>query len=202
MQAALLVAVLLQLVLNNSLVLGPKFVIVGLEIALIGLLVVIHPKERSAIIHLRRSVAIILIALVSLANLTSLGLVVSDLFHNSIIDGRDLILSAIAIYVTNIIIFGIWYWELDSDGTQGQSTDIPPIDFLFPQMTIPGSKAAQGWSPSFFDYLYISVTNATAFSPNDTQPLTHRAKLLMSAQAVISLVTVALVVTRAVSILA
>lgn len=201
-QVALIIAVLLQFALNHNLSIGPKLIIAELELVLIALLVFIHPNDKPLITRIRRTIAIGLIAIISLANLTSLILVLYDLFHGSLVSGRELILSAMAIYITNIIIFGLWYWELDSDGAQGQSTDIVPIDFLFPQMTVPDSKAAKDWVPTFFDYLYISVTNATAFSPNDVQPLTHRAKLLMSAQAFISLVTIALVVTRAVSILA
>jgi uncharacterized membrane protein len=58
------------------------------------------------------------------------------------------------------------------------------------------------WSPGFIDYLYLAFTNATAFSPTDTMPMSPRAKLLMMVQAAISLLTVALVAARAVSVLA
>lgn len=200
-QLALLVAIALQLLLNNELTLGPKYLIAGLEIALVILLALIRPNEKPAITRLRRTIALVLIALVSLANLASLGLVINDLFNGSLIEGKDLILSALAIYVTNIIMFGLWYWELDSDGVQGQSTNnIPPVDFLFPQMTHK-SPGARDWSPSFFDYLYISIANGTAFGTNDSPPLTHRAKALMTVQSLISIIVIALVVTRAVSIL-
>jgi hypothetical protein len=124
------------------------------------------------------------------------------LFNNSYVTGRELIASGLAIYLTNIIVFGLWYWELDSNGIQGQDPAIAPIDFLFPQMT-PGDhyNGPRIWVPTFFDYLYVSTTNATAFSPTDTLPLTHRAKLLMSSQSIISLITIALVAARAVNIL-
>ena len=201
-QAAVLGAILLQIALNNDLTFGPKFVIAGFEVVLLILLALIRPNAKLAVVHTRRTIAVLLIAFISLANLISLGLVINGLFHTSGITGKDLILSAVGIYLTNIIIFGLWYWELDSDGVQGQSTDIAPIDFLFPQMALPSNSPLKDWQPTFFDYLYISVTNATAFSPNDTVPITHRAKLLMTVQSLISLATVALVVTRAVSILA
>lgn len=200
-QAALLITILLQLFLNGDLTIGPNALIVGIELALLILLIFIQPKTRAAVTRLRRSIAISLIALISLANLGSLALVIRDLFGGSIIDGKHLILSALAIYITNIIIFGLWYWELDSNGVQGQSTDVAPIDFLFPQMTVPDSKAASGWAPTFFDYLYLSVTNGTAFGTNDSAPLTHRAKFLMTLQSLISIVIIALVITRGVSIL-
>lgn len=200
-QAALLVAIALQFLLDNDLTVGHKYAIAGFEVLLVFLLALIKPNEKPATARIRRTMAIALIALISLANLTSLGLVINDLFHGGIVTGKDLILSALAIYVTNIIIFGLWYWELDSDGVQGQSADVEPIDFLFPQMTVPGSKAGKNWSPSFFDYLYVSITNGTAFGTNDTSPLTHRAKVLMTIQSLISIVIIALVVTRAVSII-
>jgi len=94
-----------------------------------------------------------------------------------------------AIYLTNIIVFGLWYWELDN-------TRVEVADFLFPQMATKPS-----WRPTFFDYVYVSITNATAFSPTDTLPLTHRAKFLMTLQSVTSLAIVVLVTARAVNIL-
>ena len=104
------------------------------------------------------------------------------------------------IWLTNVIVFGLWYWELDRGGpaTRQQASHRQP-DFLFPQMSTPGS--APGWTPAFVDYLYTSFTNATAFSPTDTMPLTVWAKLLFMVQSLASLVTVAVVISRAVNIL-
>lgn len=201
-QAALLVAIALQFLLDNELTIGHKYIIAGIELLLMILLAAVRPNKRPTIEKTRHTLAISLITIITLANLTSLFLVIHELFNGSAVSGKDLILCALAIYLTNIIIFGLWYWELDSDGAQGQSTDVLPIDFLFPQMTVPNSKAAKDWAPTFFDYLYISVTNGTAFGTNDTAPLTHRAKLLMTFQSTISIIVIALVVTRAVSILA
>jgi uncharacterized membrane protein len=136
----------------------------------------------------------LIIAIVSLANAGELTLLVNALLHNSTIAGKSLLSGALAIFLTNIIVFGLWYWELDSPGLSGRrkrSAD----DFKFPQ------SPSQHWNPLFFDYLYLSITNSTAFSPTDTMPLTHAAKLLMSAQALIALITVVLVTARAVNIL-
>jgi len=202
-QLAVLAAIGLQVILNHDLTVGPKYAIGIFEIILLIGLASIRPKNKPSISGLRHTFAILLIAVVSAANLASLILVITNLLEGAQLDGRDLIGSAVVIYLTNIIIFGMWYWELDSDGNPGQSTDIAPVDFLFPQMRLPkDSSISQDWQPTFFDYLYISITNAVAFSPNDTVPLTHRAKLLMTLQSLISVVTVALVVTRAVTILA
>lgn len=202
-QAAVLAAIVLQLLLDSRLTIGPKPVVIGLELLLFIALALLHPDRKKTITSFRRGAAVLLIGLVSLANFSSLILVIYSLFGGvAEVDGTDLLISAASIYITNIIIFGLWYWELDSDGIQGQSADVEPVDFLFPQMTVPGSKAAKNWSPTFFDYLYLAITNGTAFGTNDTAPLTHRAKVLMTIQSLISIAVVALVVTRAVSILA
>lgn len=197
-QTAVLLAIVLQLILNNKLVVGPRYAIVGLEVLLLVALEIFGPFKHALSAKLRRSVAVALIAIISLSNITSLMLVIDSLFTRSSVTGRELIISGLAIYLTNIIIFGLWYWELDSSGIQGQSTDVAPVDFLFPQMSMENQK---NWVPTFFDYLYISVTNASAFSPTDTLPLSHRAKLLMTLQSITSLLTVALVAARAVNIL-
>jgi hypothetical protein len=103
--------------------------------------------------------------------------------------------------VTNVLIFALWYWELDRGGPVLRALDRGKRpDFLFPQMA-DDRWAPPGWMPGFVDYLYVSLTNATAFSPTDTMPLTAMAKMLMGVQAVASLVTVGLVVARAVNIL-
>ena len=200
-QLAVMVAIALQVVLNNKLTFGPKYLIAGFEVILLVALIII-PRDGRAAWHIKRSAALLLIAFISFANVVSLTLVIKALFNSIHVTGRELIASSMAIYLTNIIVFGLWYWELDSNGIQGQSTKVRPVDFLFPQMT-PGEHVIEPglWSPSFFDYLYVSVTNATAFSPTDTQPLTHRAKALMASQSLISLLTIALVAARAVSIL-
>ncbi len=181
---ALLMAIFLQLVLNDQLTFGAKYVIVGLEIVLsVTLAINLFPT------NVRRIIAIMLIALISFANVISLGIVINALFGGAHVDGHQLLISSVAIYLTNIIVFGLWYWELDN-------THVEVADFLFPQANVDAK-----WQPTFFDYVYISITNATAFSPTDTLPLTHRAKLLMTLQSVISLAIVVLVTARAVNIL-
>lgn len=197
-QLAVLVAIVLQLLLSNKLVIVSRYLIVGLEVLLLLALALFGPFKKQVSSQLRRTLAVILIAIISLSNITSLILVIDSLFTKGDVTGKQLIISGLAIYLTNIIIFGLWYWELDSSGVQGQSTDVKPVDFLFPQMSM---KEAAHWNPTFFDYLYVSVTNATAFSPTDTLPLTHRAKALMTLQSITSLLTIALVAARAVNIL-
>ena len=101
-----------------------------------------------------------------------------------------------------MIVFGLWYWEFDRGGPVARArADKPYPDFLFPQMSSPAELTPPDWEPEFVDYLYMSFTNATAFSPTDVMPLSRWAKLTMLAQSLVSIVTVALVVARAVNIL-
>ena len=114
-----------------------------------------------------------------------------------------LLLDALNIWATNVIVFALWFWSIDHGGpaTRGL-VETEKCDFLYPQMTIGEPREPCTWSPGFIDYLYLSFTNATAFSPTDTLPLSGRAKLLMMTESAISLLTIALVAARAVNILA
>jgi uncharacterized membrane protein len=186
---AILIAIGLELVLSDKITFGTKDFVAGLEFVLLLILSIFRFSSKA-----RRVFAILLLGLISFANIISLFVVISALFGNVHVNGHDLIVSSVAIYLTNIIVFGLWYWELDNTRKA-----IP--DFLFAQQSNALKDTSTQWKPFFFDYLYISVTNATAFSPTDTLPLTHRAKLLMLIQSIASLVTIALVVSRAVNIL-
>jgi uncharacterized membrane protein len=106
-----------------------------------------------------------------------------------------------AIWATNVIVFALWYWELDRGGpvARAHATRVHP-DFLFAQLQSPDLAPAD-WEPAFADYLYVSFTNAAAFSPTDVLPLSRWAKLTMMLQSVVSLATVVLVIARAVNIL-
>ena len=115
--------------------------------------------------------------------------------------GRELLAGALTVWVANVIVFALWYWELDRGRPRRREVDGGDTpDFLFPQMT-DGKDIMPGWQPAFSDYLYTSSTNATAFSPTDTMPITGWAKLLMSMQSLSSFVLVVLVTARAVNIL-
>ena len=105
------------------------------------------------------------------------------------------------IWLTNFLIFALWYWETDrgGPGRRAAGHDRAP-DFLFPQMSDDRIEPLE-WRPQFIDYLYVSLTNATAFSPTDTMPLTPTAKIIMGMQSLVSLVTIGLIVSRAVNIL-
>jgi len=140
-------------------------------------------------------------AFVSAANIYSLAALVHFLLHHKVADGRGLIVAGVLIWLTNFLIFALWFWEIDrgGPGKRALGRDGPP-DFLFPQMSDDRIEP-RDWRPKFIDYLYVSLTNNTAFSPTDTMPLTPMAKIIMGVQSVVSLLTLGLIVSRAVNIL-
>jgi uncharacterized membrane protein len=149
-----------------------------------------------------RALALTLLGFTAAANGTSLALLVRTLLaHQAHMSGRQLLAGALTVWAANVIVFALWYWELDRGGPRRREQDGGDTpDFLFPQMT-DGKELMPGWQPAFSDYLYFSSTNATAFSPTDTLPISGIAKLLMSAQSLSSFVLVVLVTARAVNIL-
>jgi uncharacterized membrane protein len=194
-------AIALQLSLSKDVTVGPTWLFPALEGALLVGLVVASPHPNVRHSPLRRRTAIAMVAIVSAANIVSLALLCRKLLHGGRENGHALILSGIVLWCTNVLLFALWYWEVDRGGpaARGSGTEDYP-DFLFVQMD-KTQFAPSDWRPRLVDYLYLSFTNATAFSPTDTMPLTPVAKWLMSGQALASLVTVGLVVARAVNIL-
>lgn len=150
----------------------------------------------------QRLLALTLLGCTVLANGTSLGLLVDQLISKSSgMSGKELLGGALTVWISNLLVFALLYWELDRGGPRRREVDGGDTpDFLFPQMT-DGKDIMPGWQPAFSDYLYTASTNATAFSPTDTMPVTGWAKLLMSAQSLSSFVLVVLVTARAVNIL-
>ena len=170
---------------------------------LLGALVASTPWVPAHRHHQRRKVGMALVALVTASNLVNLGLLVHVLlFHGkNPPDGRELILAGVEIWVTNVLLFTVWYWQLDRGGPLIRAMETcPGPDFLFPQMTDPGLGGLD-WRARYIDYFYTSFTNATAFSPTDTMPLSAEAKMLMLVQSLASLITIGMVFARAVNIL-
>ena len=115
--------------------------------------------------------------------------------------GHNLILTGMVLWSTNIFVFSLWYWEIDRGGPVARARrDGRQPDFLFPQMS-DEEHAPKNWRPTMIDYLYLSLTTATAFSPTDALPMTPLAKILMAVQSLISLSTFGLVIARAVNVL-
>lgn len=201
-QLVVLAALLLDLALPARLTVGPSWLLPSVEgLLLLGLAIAsTHPRAHHS--PRRRYLAITLIALVSAVNVYSLGLLCHYLLHAHNESGRSLIFSGIALWGTNVLLYGLWYYELDRGGPIARALNEENYaDFLFVQMTDGAKYAPPGWKPKLVDYLYTSFTNATAFSPTDTMPLSPAAKWLMTSQALISLTIVVLVVARAVNIL-
>lgn len=183
---SVLVAAALFTTLPDAFVPGPvavRYVVPVLEVAL-GVLLIVGNRRRASLG---------LIGLIGIGNAATLGYLIHQLLYSGGVTGRTLLYAAFDIWVTNVIAFALLYWELD-----GQTTEV--TDFAFVQMTDQEVKA-KGWHPAFTDYLYVSYTNASAFSPTDTMPLTHRAKMLMLLQSAVSITTLLLVAARAVNIL-
>lgn len=194
-EATLFVAIILQLSISDQLKLGPRYLVAGLLALLIVSISITAPRRHIGRGGTHVTIATTLIALISIANAAELAMLTKALIHGSSLPGKSLLSGALAIFLTNIIVFALWYWELDSPGLTGRRNR-KNDDFQFPQQS-----QDNGWKPTFFDYLYLSLTNSTAFSPTDTMPITHGAKALMSVQALIALLTVVLVTARAVNIL-
>lgn len=194
-------AIALDLVLPDKLTIGPFWLLPAVEATLLFGLVGASPHPRLRHSPLRRRIALILIAFVSAVNVFSLIELVRYLLHGGNAGGRQLIFSGIALWLTNVLLFALWYWELDRGGplARARETTSPP-DFMFVQMD-KKQFARPDWMPGLVDYIYLSFTNSTAFSPTDTMPLSATAKLLMTGQAIVSLLIVVLVVARAVNIL-
>ena len=201
-QLAVLATIGLDLDLPNKLSLHPAWVLPSLEGLLLAGLVLTTPRGNTPPRRYRRFVAIGMIGLVSAANLLSLVLLTHYLLHTSTAtNGRQLILAGVEVWITNILLFAVWYWELDRGGPLARRQEVLRApDFLFPQMT-DAHLGGIDWRARYVDYFYTSFTNASAFSPTDTMPLSAMAKMLMLVQSLASLVTIGMVVARAVNIL-
>jgi uncharacterized membrane protein len=199
-QLATFAALVLYLALPQALTIGPGWPLPVAEMVVLTALVVAARGGREA--KRRRGIAIVLVLVAALANLVALGFLTGYLLGGGHARGADLLDGGVLIWATNLLLFAVLYWELDRGGPRRTGETRAPVvpDFLFSQMT-DDAFAAPGWKPGFGDYLYVSLTNQTAFSPTDTMPLTPRVKLLMGVQGVAALITVGVIVARAVNIL-
>lgn len=201
-QLTILLAIVLQLTLPINFIAGPRYVLPVLELILLLAL-----SATSKRIMLVRSVTSkintrLLLLLIGLGNIYSLQQLSHELLiGKKITNGHALILTGINIYLTNMIVFALLYWEIDGGGVHKRHpAQKKGRDFLFMQMSA-NEYAEENWVPTFLDYLALSGNTSLAFSPTDTMPLTRTAKLLMIVQSFVSLLVVGLVAARAVNIL-
>jgi uncharacterized membrane protein len=199
---AILVAVAAQLLLPKHLVVGTRWLLPGLEILLLLVLIAANPVRLVREHPLLRGATLGLVACMTIANSFAAIRLVDDLLHGKNANSASaLFATGAAIYLTNVVTFALWFWDLDRGGPfERAAGHNKHPDFLFPQMATP-ELADNEWEPHFLDYLYVSFTNAVAFSPTDTMPLTRWAKMLMLIQSCIALVTIGLVVARGVNVL-
>lgn len=197
------IAIALQVAVPGRLaVVSPIWVLPTVQAVLLIVLVVANPNHITKESMPLRAVSLTLMAILSFANAWSVVSLTVGLVRGT--EGQNagpLLITGGAIWLTNVVVFGLWYWEFDRGGPAERAAGTRQYpDFMFPQMASP-SLAPPDWEPAFPDYLYLAFTNASAFSPTDVMPLSRWAKLGMTIQSIISIVTVALIVARAVNIL-
>ncbi|MEP6480550.1 MAG: hypothetical protein ABJA94_00915 [Rhodoglobus sp.] len=212
--AAIVVALTLYALLPSSFIPALRFSVVGIGIALLVPAILVNPLKLERQTKLSRVLSIALASLLVLANQVALvQLIIQLLVPEDKDKAPVLLLAALQVWVTNIIVFALVFWELDRGGpvtrTQAKREELPEADFRFPQdedadtvteVAMKSSKKSN-WTANFIDYLYFSLGNAMAFSPPDAMPLTNRSKIIVGLEALGAYVLLVLVIARAVSLL-
>src|SRR3974390_3921640 len=199
-RGAVLVIVGFQIGILNDVSVGPRWLAPCLELALLIPLSIAtawtQSRAREALTNeqwklvgrfrrLIRQLAIVLTAVSTLMNFGALARLIAAILAGHAGTGQTLLLDATNIWATNVVIFALWFWSLDRGGPAARGLVAEQrSDFLFTQQQagVVEGEQFEDWSPGFIDYLFLAFTNATAFSPADTPPLTTRAKLLMRAE--------------------
>jgi hypothetical protein len=201
-----LIAILAVIVIQHSIpvqyTVAPRWPLTAMELSLLAVLTIINPVRLCRQTTIGRWASLVLTAAITIDNTMSAVVLDRRILTGEVSNNAAVLLgSGAAVFVTNIIAFGLWYWELDRGGPFARREGRQPYpDFLFPQMSDP-HNAKPDWRPTFADYLYVSFTNVVAFSPTDTMPLARWAKGMMTVQSMVSMSTVALVIARAVNVL-
>ncbi|RKS72428.1 hypothetical protein CLV35_2672 [Motilibacter peucedani] len=210
---AVVAAITLYALLPSRLTLGPRLVVPALEVLLFIPVLAANPHRLRRENTWLRKLSLGLVLLIAATNLLALVQLLRALLESHTPQGSALVVGAGQVWLTNILVFGLCFWELDRGGpvvrTQVAREDLPAADFRFPQdedhdavgEVATRSSVKSGWLPGFVDYLYVSVTNSSAFSPTDTMPLSARAKCLMAVESVSAILLSVLVIARGVSLL-
>jgi uncharacterized membrane protein len=198
MAAAVLVAAFLQLIAPEAGRIAPRWLFPSVELVLLGVLMIRDPGRIDARGRGSRRATIALIGVMTVATLAGIVVLVVDIIDTNIrtVDANALLGRGAALWVSNVITFSFWFWILDRGGPAERAarSGVAP-SFATPELV------SADWMPRYHDYLYLSFTNATAFSPTDTLPLQAWAKMAMMAESVLSLVTAILVIARAINVL-
>ena len=207
---AVIVAAAFYTLLPDTLRLGPRVLVPAVEVVLLIALLITNPRRLTRETRTSRWVSLILAVVVVGTNLVALGLLLADLVAGHAEEPGLLLLAGLQVWATNVIGFALVYWELDRGGPVARSrrarVALPDADWRFSQdenddavtEVAVSASGRSGWMPVFVDYLYVSLTNSSAFSPTDTMPLSSRAKLLMGAQATAALLVTLVIIARAV----
>ncbi len=186
---------LLYLAFPPGVIVGPNWLLLAIEGVFLVPLIVDALTDWNLSHTARRVLVLVPLCVSTLALVVGVALFILTLPADR--HATNLLRSATVLWCFNILVFALWYWELDGGGPwKRRCPDHPAADFLFPQQ-VDGKR----WEPQFLDYLFVAFTGATALSPADTYPLTRTAKSLMMAEALLSLAVVGILIARAVNIL-
>ena len=203
-------AIALYALLPEQLILGPRLVIPALEIVLLAALIAVNPRRMTRDNVWERAAALTLVGLIAVANAAALFLLLRQLVTTDDAHAVELLIAAGQVWLTNVIVYGLAFWQLDRGGPVARThlprKQLPKADFRFPQDedhdTVEevqiGSSKLSDWVPAVVDYLYVSLSNSSAFSPTDTMPLSTRAKILMGIESTSALVISVLVIAKGV----
>jgi hypothetical protein len=176
---------------------GPPWLLLVIAAPVYAIMVALYQR---GLLRARRLLGLMLTALATVAIGLSAAFLLSALLVGRA-EAGDLLISAALLWLSNVLVFALWYWEVDAGGPhQRHIGPVVSTDFLFPQM-VGGEEYSRNWCPEFLDYFFLAFNTSTAFSPTDTMFLARRAKVLMMLQAVISLVTIAVFAARAINTL-
>ena len=202
MAGAIVAAMVLTVLLPDDMRLGPQWVLPAIEGLLLVVVIAADPRSVTRRSRELRVLSIGLVSVLVIGALWSTVVLIDHLIHGGpeTNSAEDLLEAGTIVWVSNNIAFALLYWELDGGGAAQRAHRAPEYpDLAFPQLLNP-SIGPPGWQPRFIDYLYLSFTNATAFSPTDVMPLVPWAKIAMAVQAVVSLGILGLVIARAVNV--
>jgi hypothetical protein len=202
MAAAVVTAAILQVVVPHRGRVPIWWLYPFVELALLLLIIAADPGRIDRRSATSRRLTISLIAVMTVANSFGAIVLMYDIVAGVLgMTATDLLGRGALVWVTNVIVFSLWFWELDRGGPAERAAGTPVRpSFAFPEDTMP-ELAPEGWMPTYPDYLYLSFTNSTAFSPTDTLPVRLWAKMTMMVESAVALVTAILVVARAINVL-
>jgi hypothetical protein len=201
---AIFIVLALLLLMPDRVRLAPPWALVIGGIPVLSPLVATTLRPLSAAwLRIERAIIFAFVAVGGVANLFILQTLIGDMLHRSHdVDGLHLLSSSVAVWITNVLMFSLFYWQVDRGGPALRVSTAPgKPDWMFPQDQAPAEDLRPGWRPQFIDYLFLGFSTATAFSTTDALPLTGRAKFAMMTESAISLVTLAVVAARAINIL-